>query len=85
MIPEHLQKQNSLIAMESTIFIQLPCILCATTNALMPGGNRMTYIFKQTCSLKLQICLSMYDLLLQLGLNQLFLDDNFILIVSDLT
>ena len=71
--------------MESTVFIQLTCNLCATTNALMPVGNRKTYIFKQTCSLKLQICLSMYDLLLQQGLNQLFLDANFILIVSDLT
>ena len=45
-MPKHLQKQNSLIIMESTLFIQLTCILCVTTNPLMSGGNRRSYILK---------------------------------------
>ena len=27
-------------------------------NPLMPGGNKRTYMFKQTCSFYMQICLS---------------------------
>ena len=30
----------------------------------MPGGNKRSYIIKQTCSFQLQVCLSTFDLLL---------------------
>ena len=33
-------------------------------NPLVPGGNKRPYIFKQTCSFYVQVCLSMYDILL---------------------
>ena len=32
-------------------------------NPLRSGGNKSSYILKQTCSKKLQVGLSMYDLL----------------------
>ena len=42
-------------------------ILAEIVNPLMPGGNKRSYIFRQTCSKKLKVCLSMYDLLLPPG------------------
>ena len=37
-------------------------------NPLMPGGNKIPYTLNQTCSWKLQICLSVYDLLVTPGM-----------------
>ena len=37
-------------------------------NPFITGGNKKAYIFKQTWSLKLQICLSVYDVLVPPGL-----------------
>ena len=37
----------------------------------MSGGNKRSYILKQTSSLKLQVCLSMYDILLPPGITGL--------------
>ena len=36
-------------------------------NPLEAGGNKRSYIPKQTCSFQVQVCLSMYDLLLPPG------------------
>ena len=33
-------------------------------NPLVPGGNKSPYIFKETCSFYVQVCLSIYDILL---------------------
>ena len=31
---------------------------------LTTGGNKRSYVLKQTCTFQLQVCLSVYDLLL---------------------
>ena len=36
-------------------------------NPFKPGGNKRAYILKQTCSLNLQVCLSVYDILVPPG------------------
>ena len=38
---------------------------------LMPGVNKKAYVHKRTCSFYLQVCLSMYDLLLSSGIKRL--------------
>ena len=38
---------------------------------LMPGGNKRSYVLKQTYSLKLQVCLSTHDLLLPQNIKEL--------------
>ena len=40
-------------------------------SSLVSGGNTKLYTLKQTYSFQLQICLSMYDLLLSLGIRGL--------------
>ena len=37
----------------------------------MPGGNKRSYVLKKTCSQKLQVFLSTYDLLLPPGIKGL--------------
>ena len=37
----------------------------------MPGGTKTSYTLKQTCNFQLQVCLSMYALLLPPGMKQL--------------
>ena len=38
---------------------------------LLPGGNKSSYVLKQTCSWELQVYLSMYDLLLTPDIKEL--------------
>ena len=51
-------------------------------NSLMLGGNKRPYILKQTDSLYLQFCLSMYDLLLPPSIQALNILDEYILTLT---
>ena len=42
-------------------------------NSLMPGGNKRSYVLKQTCSFWLQLYLNTYDLLLSPGIKGLII------------
>ena len=42
-----------------------------SVKTLMSGGNKKSYVLKQTCSFQLQVCLSAHDLLLPLGIKGL--------------
>ena len=45
--------------------------LCNFFKPLIPGGNKRSYVLNQNLHLKLQVCLSMHDLLLPPGINGL--------------
>ena len=62
---------NNIIALWRTkplpISKRIVLVIPRYVNPLMPCCNKRSYILKQTCSSKLQVCLSMCDLLLQQG------------------
>ena len=53
---------------KARLFFSLALLLL---NPLMPGSNKRSYILKETCSFWLQVFLSVYDLLLPLGIKRL--------------
>ena len=46
-------------------------------NPLILGGNKRSYVLKQTCNLQVQVCVSTYDLLLEPGIKGLNITDTF--------
>ena len=46
-------------------------------NPLILGGNKRSYVLKQTCNLQVQVCVSAYDLLLEPGIKGLNITDTF--------
>ena len=52
-------------------------------NPLMSGGNKMSYVLKQTCSFSLQVCLGTYDLLLPPCIKRLKIVKIMLFIVDD--
>ena len=49
------------------------CLNICNINPLVSGGNKRSDVLKQTCNFYLEVCLSMYDLLLPLGMKGLWL------------
>ena len=63
-----LQAMSHPFYIKARLFLSLALLLL---NPLMPGSNKRSYILKQTCSFWLQVFLSVYDLLLPLGIKRL--------------
>ena len=63
-----LQAMSHPFYIKARLFFSLALLLL---NPLMPGSNKRSYILKQTCSFWLQVFLSVYDLLLPLGIKRL--------------